>query len=171
MCCSISFPIGEASTTRIFQKSLPAESRWIPGLRSEVRCVNRRLVCKHLGALLRYWTELTEAVIQPYLDFRDRYKVPIWLGEFGENTEAWIRHFVRVVEKNEVGWAFWPYKKMDSGSSFVSWSKPPYWDDIVAFGKLPDNTGGTEKRISVRPSLEHARAALWGLLDRIELRA
>jgi hypothetical protein len=41
----------------------------------------------------------------------------------------------------------------------------------VAFGKLPDNTGGTEKRISVRPSLEHARAALWGLLDRIELRA
>jgi endoglucanase len=78
---------------------------------------------------------------------------------------------VKVVEKNEVGWAFWPYKKMDSGSSFVSWSKPPYWDEIVAFGKLPDNTGGTEKRISVRPSLEHARAAFRGLLDRIELRA
>ena len=39
------------------------------------------------------------------------------------------------------------------------------------FGKLPDNTGGTEKRISVRPSLEHARAAFGGLLGRIELSA
>jgi len=119
----------------------------------------------------KYWTAPTEAVIQPYLDFRDRYKVPIWLGEFGENKEAWIRDFVKVVEKNGVGWAFWPYKKMDSDSSFVSCSKPPYWDEIVAFGKIPDNTGGTEKRVAVRPSLEHSRAALSGLLDRIELRA
>jgi len=119
----------------------------------------------------KYWTAPTEAVIKPYLDFRDRYKVPIWLGEFGENKEAWIRDFVKVVEKNEVGWAFWPYKKMDSDSSFVSWSKPPYWDEIVAFGKIPDTTGGTEKRVAVRPSLEHSRAALSGLLDRIELRA
>ena len=119
----------------------------------------------------KYWTAPTEAVIKPYLDFRDHYEVPIWLGEFGENKEAWIRDFVKVVEKNEVGWAFWPYKKMDSDSSFVSWSKPPYWDEIVAFGKIPDNTGGTEKRVAVRPSLEHSRAALSGLLDRIELRA
>jgi endoglucanase len=51
----------------------------------------------------KYWTEPTEAVIQPYLDFRDRYKVPIWPGEFGENTQAWIRHFVKVVEKKR-GW-------------------------------------------------------------------
>lgn len=107
-------------------------------------------------------------MIQPYLDFRDRYKVPIWLGESGENTDAWIREFVKLLEENEVGWSFWPYKKMDSGSSFVSWSKPPYWDEIVAYGKVP--AAGTEKRISVRPSLEHARAAFAGLLDRIELR-
>jgi aryl-phospho-beta-D-glucosidase BglC (GH1 family) len=117
----------------------------------------------------KYWTAPTEAVIQPYLDFRNRYDVPIWLGESGENSDAWIHDFVQVMEKNQIGWAFWPYKKMGSASSFVTWQKPLYWDEIVAYGKMEGNTGNSEKRIAARPSLEHARAAFQSLLENIRL--
>jgi len=119
----------------------------------------------------KYWTAPTEEVIQPYLEFRNRYSVPIWLGESGENTDAWIHDFVQVLEKDEIGWTFWPYKKMDSGSSFVAWQKPAYWDEIVAYGKMPGNTGDAEKRIAARPSLEHARAAFQSLLEKCPSRS
>jgi len=117
----------------------------------------------------KYWTAPTEEVIQPYLDFRNRYNVPLWLGESGENSDAWIHDFVQVLEKNQIGWAFWPYKKMNSASSFVTWQKPAYWDEIVAYGKMKEGMGDTEKRIAARPSQEHTRAAFQSLLENIRL--
>jgi hypothetical protein len=118
----------------------------------------------------KYWSPPTEATIQPYLDFRARYNVPIWLGESGENKDEWIHDFTTLLEKNEVGWAFWPYKKMDKASAFVSWQKPVYWDDIVAFAKTRGSTGDSEKQIAARPSLEHSRAALQDLLQKVQFR-
>jgi hypothetical protein len=118
----------------------------------------------------KYWSPPTEAEIQPYLDFRSRYNVPIWLGESGESKDEWIHDFTAVLEKDEVGWAFWPYKKMDKASAFVSWQKPVYWDDIVAFAKTRGSTGDSEKQIAARPSLEHSRAALQELLQKVRLR-
>jgi len=118
----------------------------------------------------KYWSPPTEAEIQPYLDFRSRYNVPIWLGESGENKDEWIHDFTAVLEKDEVGWAFWPYKKMDKASAFVSWQKPVYWDDIVAFARTRGSTGDSEKQIAARPSLEHSRAALQELLQKVRLR-
>ena len=38
-------------------------------------------------------------VIQEYLDFRDRYNVPIWLGESGENNDKWVVEFEAAREK------------------------------------------------------------------------
>jgi hypothetical protein len=116
----------------------------------------------------KYWTPPTEAVIQPYLDFREKYNVPIWLGESGENTDAWIQDFVTVLNKDDIGWAFWTYKRMDATASIVSFPKPIYWDEIIAYAKLNRSTGNTEKLLPVRPSLEHSRAALQDLLQQIK---
>jgi hypothetical protein len=58
---------------------------------------------------------------------------------------------------------------MDSASSFVTWQKPAYWDEIIAYGRIPGNTGDTEKRIAARPPLEHARAAFQSLLENVRL--
>jgi aryl-phospho-beta-D-glucosidase BglC (GH1 family) len=117
----------------------------------------------------KYWTAPTEDVIQPYLDFRNKYNVPIWLGESGENNDAWVHDFVQVLEKDQVGWAFWPYKKMSATSSFVTWQKPVNWDEIVAFGKMKEGMGDTEKRIAARPSREQIQAAFQSLLQNIRL--
>jgi hypothetical protein len=109
-----------------------------------------------------------QAEIQQYVDFRDKYHVPIWMSESGENTDEWITQFRELLDKNQIGWAFWPYKKTDSPRSVVSFARPMYWDEIVAYGKLPGGTGDTEKRIAQRPPQEHINAAFAELLDDIQ---
>lgn len=117
----------------------------------------------------KYWTAPTKDVIQPYLDFRDRYQVPLWMGESGENQDAWIAQFRATLEKNDVGWAFWPYKKMDATSSPVSFARPAHWDEIVAYAAIPGGTGAAEEKMKKRPTIERSRAVMADLLERIKL--
>ncbi len=123
---------------------------------------------KALYQFHKYWADPNQEAVREYIEFRDRYNVPIWLGESGENTDQWIQQFAAVLEKNEVGWCFWPYKKMEKTSCFVSISKPMHWDEITIFGKMPGGSGAAEKRIAARPSVEHCQEALKDLLKRIE---
>jgi endoglucanase len=116
----------------------------------------------------KYWMTPEQAEIQQYLDFRDKYHVPIWMSESGENTDEWITQFRELLEKNQIGWAFWPYKKMDSPRSVVSFLRPAYWDEIVAYAKLSGGTGEVEKRLAKRPPQEHIDAAFAELLENIQ---
>ena len=100
----------------------------------------------------RYKAPPTTATIQPYLDFRDKYNVPIWLGESGENTDAWIATFRQLMETNNISWAFWPYKKMDSTSSPVTFAQPPHWDEIKNFAAHAWSRTRSSRRKSVRRS-------------------
>ena len=116
----------------------------------------------------KYWTAADVSVIREYLEFRDKYKVPIWLGESGENKDEWIAAFVKTLEENHIGWCFWPYKKMDAPSSVVTFDRPVGWDAIVALSKMPAGTGNAEKRIAARPSPEDAGEAFNDLLNKIK---
>jgi endoglucanase len=116
----------------------------------------------------KYWTAPTQDVIQPYLDFRERYQAPIWMGESGENEDGWIAQFRAMLEKNEIGWAFWPYKKMDATSSPVSFARPPHWDEIVTYAALPGGMGAAEEKMRKRPPADHTRAAVADLLEKIK---
>jgi hypothetical protein len=115
----------------------------------------------------KYWDEVTTASIQPYLDFRAKHGVPVWLGESGENDDAWIRDAVRLAEANDIGWCFWPYKKMEKPSAIVSFERPAHWNEIVAYAKLRD--AGFDAKRKARPAIETARTALNDLLDKIQL--
>lgn len=115
----------------------------------------------------KYWTATDSSVIKEYLEFRDKYKVPIWLGESGENKDEWVAAFTKTLEENHVGWCFWPYKKMDVASSEVTFDRPAHWDAIIALSKMPGGTGNAEKRIAARPSPEDAQAAFDDLLTKI----
>ncbi len=117
----------------------------------------------------KYWSPTDESVIRPYLDFRERYNVPIWLGESGENTDEWIAQFAALLEKNNIGWAFWPYKKMAKTSAIVTITPPDGWDQIVAFAKLPRGTGQVEERLKARPDQETINRAFAGLIENIQL--
>src|SRR5215203_1972408 len=59
----------------------------------------------------KYWTSPKQEVIQPYIDFSNKYNVPIYCGETGENTNQWIDSFRVTLENAGVGWHYWPYKR------------------------------------------------------------
>jgi hypothetical protein len=117
----------------------------------------------------KYWTAPDESVLREYLDFRERYDVPIWLGESGENTDEWIAQFVKALGKNNIGWAFWPYKKMEKSSAVVTILPPADWGKIVEFAKLPTGTGHAEERLKARLDQETINRAFAELLESVRL--
>jgi hypothetical protein len=117
----------------------------------------------------KYWTAPDESVLKQYIDFRERYDVPIWMGESGENTDEWITQFVKALEKNNIGWAFWPYKKMEKSSAVVSIIPPADWGQIVEFAKLPRDTGHVEDRLKVRPEQGTINRVFAALLESVRM--
>lgn len=115
-----------------------------------------------------YWAPPVQATIQKYLDFRKTNNRPIWLGESGENNDDWIAVFARLLEKNDIGWAFWPYKKMDSTRSPVTFARPEHWQEIVDYAKLGRGLGQIEDRQKQRPAQTVIDAAFGSLLENIQ---
>ncbi|MGC9396840.1 MAG: glycoside hydrolase family 5 protein [Anaerolineae bacterium] len=117
----------------------------------------------------RYWDPVTPALIAPYLEFSERYNVPLWMGESGENTYEWIAAFRELLEANDIGWCFWTYKRLDTERSVVSIAKTPEWDAIVAFAEHPR---ATFKEIrEQRPPRDVVDQALRDYLDHIRFEA
>ncbi len=81
----------------------------------------------------KYWTATTKDVIQDYIYFRDKYNVPIYCGETGENDDDWVMQFRKTLEENNIGWHYWPYKKIDNMRGFVTFKMPTYYDSIIAY--------------------------------------
>ena len=48
---------------------------------------------------------------------RNEYGVPLWMGEGGENSNQWFTEAIKLFEENYIGWAFWPWKKLESISA------------------------------------------------------
>lgn len=60
----------------------------------------------------KYWNYNNEDDIRNILQTRDKYQVPVWLGETGENSNVWFTEAIRLLEQNNIGWAWWPLKKI-----------------------------------------------------------
>jgi aryl-phospho-beta-D-glucosidase BglC (GH1 family) len=116
----------------------------------------------------KYWTAPDVSVIREYLGFRDKYHVPIWLGESGENKDEWVAAFTKTLEENHVGWCYWPYEKMDATSSPVTFDRPEHWDEVVKLAAMAPGTANAEKRIAARPSPEEAQAIFDDLLKKVQ---
>lgn len=114
-----------------------------------------------------YKSKPDQSTADRFIKQRDRLNAPVWLGESGENTDEWVAQFARVLEKNNIGWAFWPYKKMDAGSSPVTFSQPEYWQEIVAYSKLDWGVAHTKERVKQRPPQAHIDRAFSSLLENI----
>lgn len=60
----------------------------------------------------KYGNFATKESIQKFLDYRDKYNVPLWLGESGENSNTWFTNNIELVENNDISWSWWQLKKM-----------------------------------------------------------
>jgi len=87
----------------------------------------------------KYWTAPTKDVVQDYIDFSNKYNVPIYCGETGENDDAWVETFRKMLDSNTIGWHYWPYKKINNTKGIVTFNKPAYYDSVVAYANTPRN--------------------------------
>jgi endoglucanase len=96
--------------------------------------------------------------VQRFLDYRQRFHAPVWVGETGEkdNTIYWAT--TEYFEANNIGWSFWPWKKMDTQNTPYSIKPPTGWAAVSAYSR------GDEK-----PSREIANKAFAELLVNIRL--
>ncbi|MBL1205191.1 MAG: carbohydrate-binding protein [Calditrichaeota bacterium] len=68
----------------------------------------------------KYWSNNDQGSIQWMLNMREEYNIPIWCGESGENSNTWFTDAIRLFEQNNIGWAWWPLKKVESISGPLS---------------------------------------------------
>lgn len=111
----------------------------------------------------RYGSEPTKEAISNIIDFRDKTGLPMYMGEIGHNTDEWQAAFVKVMCENNIGYTFWPYKKLD-GSCMMAVSRPAEWDSIIV--KYSETPRGTYKEFrEARPDQQKARALLKEFLE------
>lgn len=107
----------------------------------------------------KYWNPNTEESIAKFLALRDQFRLPIWLGESGENTTSWFRECVALVEKHGIGWAWWPNKKINNARCISTVVPPDDYTAVVAYW----NGDGP------RPTAEQARRGLFALVENLKL--
>lgn len=78
----------------------------------------------------KYWSSPDLPSIQKFLDARDRLQLPIYMGEGGENNLGWLYAAFRLYESQNIGWNFWPWKKIDTHTSPASIAAPKGWELI-----------------------------------------
>ncbi|MDQ1770602.1 glycoside hydrolase family 5 protein [Labilibaculum euxinus] len=104
----------------------------------------------------KYWMPPEQKEIQQYVDFRDKYKVPLLMGESGENEDAWVKDFRELLDKNDIHWTFWPYKKMDNTRGPMNFNEPIGYDNFITYAEsdrssfrniraLRDSIGGIKR--------------------------
>ena len=112
----------------------------------------------------KYWTPTTQDVIQEYIDFRDKYNVPIYCGETGENKDEWVNDFRLLLEKNNIGWHYWPYKKMDNEAGIITFNMPEGYDKIIDYAEK--NRQDFDAILKLAPAnREEIKKALYGFLN------
>ena len=110
----------------------------------------------------RYGGDASADAIRNFIEFRDSTGMPMYMGEIGHNTDQWQEAFCKAMEDNNIGYTFWPYKKID-GSCFTGIVPPENWDKVIGFSEAPRSTYAEIRE--ARPDQEMARKAM---LDFIE---
>jgi endoglucanase len=80
----------------------------------------------------KYWNYNDQASIAHIIKARDEQNVPVWLGETGENSNVWFTDAIHLLEKNNIGWSWWPLKKMGVNNPMQIKSNPNY-DALVRY--------------------------------------
>ncbi len=79
--------------------------------------------------------------VNRFLDKRQKLNTPIWVGETGEKGKTIYWGTTQYFKANNIGFSFWPWKKLDTKNTPYSIKKPENWDIIAEYtngGVKPD---------------------------------
>ncbi len=107
----------------------------------------------------KYWNSNTQGSIQYLVDLRNNFNRPLWLGETGENSNKWFTDCVELMKTNNIGWAWWPHKKIQSIAGPLSAVLSPLYQTLLNYwsGQGP------------RPSASYAFNALMTQANNLKL--
>jgi endoglucanase len=108
----------------------------------------------------KYWNPNYIGDIQWVLNMRSQYNVPVWLGETGENSNTWFVELIELLERNSIGYAFWPEKKISSVAGPVTVIKTEAYQQLLNYWantSLP------------RPDTAFAKSTLMEIADRLKI--
>ena len=67
------------------------------------------------------------------LNHRTSQNVHVWLGESGENSNTWFANAIGLAETNNIGWSWWPFKKIDSRTGNVMVPKTSGYQQLLNY--------------------------------------
>nr|WP_240976690.1 cellulase family glycosylhydrolase [Flavobacterium sp. IMCC34852] len=107
----------------------------------------------------KYWSHNDMANIQEIINYRKELNVPIWLGETGENSNVWFKDVITLIESNNIGWAFWPMKKIENIAGVTSVKGTEGYDRLLQYWKDGKN----------KPSVEEAKYTLMQIAENFKM--
>ncbi|WP_333877589.1 cellulase family glycosylhydrolase [Flavobacterium sp.] len=107
----------------------------------------------------KYWNYNDLASIQEITNYRKEYNVPIWLGESGENSNVWFKDVITLMESNNIGWAFWPMKKVDNIAGVTSVKETKGYSRLLEYWKKGEN----------KPTVDEAKSILMELAENYKM--
>jgi endoglucanase len=64
----------------------------------------------------KYWNYNDQDAVSKFVQIREEQNVPLWMGESGENSNSWFTDAISLLERNNIGWAWWPLKKLGANN-------------------------------------------------------
>jgi endoglucanase len=103
----------------------------------------------------KYWNYNNDETLKFALELREKHNMPIWLGETGENSNVWFTELIQLLDKHNIGYAFWPMKKIDNIAGITNVKITPEYQRLLDYWK-----NGGEK-----PSKEFATKTLMKIAE------
>ena len=104
------------------------------------------------------FNRVNQNTIQYLINFRNLTNRPLWLGEAGENSNEWFMEVTNLMEKNDIGWAWWNYKKIGTITGPVSSPSDSVYRKITSYW---NGEGG-------KPSTETAQLGLNNMVENLK---
>ncbi|MDP4209291.1 MAG: cellulase family glycosylhydrolase [Bacteroidota bacterium] len=95
--------------------------------------------------------------ISNYLKKQQQLNTPVWVGETGEKNNAIYFATTQYFEKHNIGWSFWPWKKMDTQNTPYSIKSPDGWKEIAAYSRNGKDITATDAEKIFNQLLENIK--------------
>lgn len=130
----------------------------------------------------RYWITNSTTATDPnpnqinlignIVNFRNTNNVPVWVGETGENDNAWLSENITALNSKGIGWCHWTYKRFDVGeNAALMHINPPYLTDgagnmnailnNIKFANCVKNNGTIAAVAPGKPSVAPVGQTIW----------
>ncbi len=90
-------------------------------------------------------------------DISLNYDVPLWIGEFGENSNHWAYNKTKFFERHDIGWSWWNFKSIERISSLFSYEISEEYQVLIDYwngnGSKPDTISAFNGLLSMAENL------------------